>query len=75
MSVDEIVEFYGSGQFYRDDQPISGAQALQSLYSKFGILGQDRAVVARVAEAIERMGGEVPKMERIHIDDLLKKEE
>ncbi len=73
MTLAEIIEFYGSGHFYRGDQPISGLQALQSLYSKFGALGQDHEVVARVAEAIKRMGGEVPEMERVRIDDLLGK--
>jgi hypothetical protein len=74
MTTEEIVQYYSTGQFYRLDQPISGLEALQSLFRRFGILGKERETVARVAEAIERMGGEVPEMERIDIRDLLRRE-
>lgn len=74
MTSEEIVQYYSTGQFYRIDQPISGQEALQSLYRRLSILGHGREVAARVAAAIKCMGGEVPEMECIRIDDLLKKE-
>lgn len=74
MSAEEIVRYYSTGSWYRLDTPISGLQALQHLYSMFGILGKDRATVARVAEAVRQMGGDLPEMQHIDISDLLKKD-
>lgn len=74
MAVEEIVSFYSTGQFYRLDTPITGLEALCSVYRIFGICGKERETVARVGEAIERMGGEVPEMPSVKIDDLLKRQ-
>ncbi len=75
MSLDEIIAFFSERGFFRLDAPITGVQALQSIYERMGILGYDREVVSRVAAAIKRLGGEPPPMETIKIDDLLKREE
>ena len=74
MSLDEIVSFFSERGFYRLDTPITGVQALQSIYERMGILGYDREVVLRVATAIQRLGGEVPEMIHLDISDLLRKE-
>ena len=75
MTVEEIVAYFSQGGFFRLDEPITGLQALQSLYSRFGILGQDRRTIERVATAILQMGGEVPDMEHVEVSDLLKRAE
>jgi len=75
MTVEEIVEYYSTGQFYRLDEPIRGVDALRSLYLRLTILGHEQEVIARVAEAIELLGGEVPAMEQVDISKLLPKKE
>lgn len=74
MTTEEIIHYYSTGQFFRLDQPISGLEALCSVYRIFGICGKERETVARVAEAIERMGGDVPEMIQIDVSDLLKRQ-
>ena len=74
MSLDEIISFFSQRGFYRLDTPIKGLEALQTRYKLAAVLGYDRAAVERIAAAVERLGGELPPMETIKVDDLLKRE-
>ena len=74
MTLDEIVAFFSQGRFYRLDTPITGLDALQTRYRLAAVLGYDRATVERIAAAIQQLGGELPEMEQVKIEDLLKRE-